>query len=407
MVRSHLWVEALIQLHADHLDDAHAELLNWALKKQLVDISASRDNLAEIRTQSAEANRALPKPMRVLAMADGSGQDEHVHLRGKHRNLGDLAPRRFLEAVSGADPPSLGTGSGRLQLAHGIVAPDNPLFARVAVNRIWSCLFGRGIVATVDNLGVQGERPSHPELLDWLANDFASHGWSQKRLIRELVLSRAYRMSSLPTDAESEQKDPSNVQLHRASVMRLEGEAIRDCLLQISGRLDETMYGESIPAHIDQFTESKFQPKVNGPLDGDGRRSIYLEVRRNYLSPMMLAYDTPTPFTTVGRRNVSNVPAQALIMLNDPLVARLARQFSERVLRGLADTSPQRRIDYMFELALCRPPTVQEREAAVKFINQEADLLGLQPDAEAKDDVQVWSSVAHVLFNHKEFVLRN
>jgi hypothetical protein len=294
-----------------------------------------------------------------------------------------------------------------LELAQRIVDPGNPLLARVAVNRIWHHLFGRGIVPTLDNLGVQGEMPSHPELLDWLAHEFESHDWSQKRLIRELALSRAYRMSSCAVDAESEHNDPANVQLHRAGVMRLEGEVIRDCLLQVSGRLNETMFGESVSAHIDQFIESKFQPKINGPLDGDGRRSIYLEVRRNYLSPMMLAFDTPTPFTTVGRRNVSNVPAQALIMLNDPLVADLARQWAERVLIALADASPQQRIDCMFESALCRRPTGQERRAAEKFIIRQRELLGLPSGSAAKNDVQVWSSFAHVLFNHKEFVLRN
>jgi hypothetical protein len=401
------WSEALAQLHADDLDAAHAELLNWALRRQLLDISATQDKLAELRAQAIDANIALPKPMRVLAMADGSGEDEHVYLRGKHRNLGDLAPRRFLEAVSGIDVPQLGTGSGRLGLAQRIVDPSNPLFARVAVNRIWHHLFGRGIVPTLDNFGVQGESPSHPELLDWLANDFATHGWSQKRLIRKLALSRAYRMSSSPADAESEQRDPANVQLHRAGVMRLEGEVIRDCLLQVSGSLDERMFGESIPAHIDQFTESKFQPKTNGPLDGNGRRSIYLEVRRNYLSPMMLAFDTPTPFTTVGRRNVSNVPGQALIMLNDPLVASLARQWAERLMIALPVAPPEQRINYMFQSVLCRPPTRQEREAAQRFLDQESKLLGLHLTDEMTNNVQAWSSCAHVLFNHKEFVLRN
>jgi hypothetical protein len=400
------WTETLTQWHTETLDAAHAELLNWVLQNNLMNSASAEKELAELRREMADADQSLPEPMKVLAMSDGTGQNEHVYLRGKHQNLGDVVPRRFLQAVSGAQQPAVGTGCGRLELARRIVDRENPLFARTAVNRIWHHLFGRGIVPTVDNLGVQGEPPTHPELLDWLADEFANRGWSQKQLIRELVLSRAYQMSSRPDDAESEQVDPANLFWHRANVRRLEGEAIRDCLLAVSGRLDDTMYGPSVPAHISPFAESNRQPSTSGPLDGDGRRSVYLEVRRNFLPPLLVVFDTPTPFTAVGRRTVSNVPAQALAMLNDPLVAELATHWAKRILKEHPDASPRQRFEQMYLAALCRLPTDAELNAADAFIDRQADLLRIPP-AQRDHDIRIWSDFAHVLFNHKEFVLRN
>ena len=220
------------------------------------------------------------------------------------------------------------------------------------------------------------------------------------------MLSRTYQMSSRPADAAGEQQDPANMLWHRANVRRLEGEAIRDCLLPFRAGWTRRCSVPSVPAHISPFAESKFSPKTSGPMDGDGRRSVYLEVRRNHLPPMLLAFDTPTPFTTVGRRNVSNVPAQALTMLNDPLVASLAQRWAKQVLTNFADRPQRQRIERMYETALCRLPTETELDAAEKFIQRQGELLGVPP-ADRDRDLATWSDLAHVLFNDKEFVLRN
>ncbi len=267
----------------------------------------------------------------AMAMMDGTGEDDHVLVRGSASNPGESEPRHFLTAVTGNQPMAIRSGSGRLELAAQINDPSNPLTSRVIVNRIWHHLFGRGIVPTTDDFGVLGQRPTHPQLLDHLATKFVNDGRSLKRMIRYIVLSRTYQMSSHP-QALAVDADPGNLLWHYRSPKRLEGEVIRDTLLSLSGRLDLTQFGESIPIHLTSFMDGRGRPEKSGPLDGAGRRSIYTAVRRNFLSPFMQAFDTPTPFSTMGRRNVSNVPAQALILMNDPFVVDQARGWANRAV---------------------------------------------------------------------------
>ena len=256
-------------------------------------------------------------------MLEANGIDEFLLVRGNSKTPGEPVPRRLLEALAGAAPlVARSGGSGRLELAQAVLAPGNPLTARVMVNRVWQHLFGQGIVGSVDNFGVLGQAPTHPELFDYLADQFVREGWSIKRLIRTLVLSQTYQMTSHP--AAGDTVDPQDLLLHRMRIRRLEGEPLRDAILAVSGRLDLTQFGPSVPVHVTQYMEGRGRP-ASGPLDGNGRRSIYISVRRNFLSPMMLAFDAPIPFNTVGRRNVSNVPAQALILMNDPLVVQQAQ----------------------------------------------------------------------------------
>jgi hypothetical protein len=332
-------------------------------------------------------------------LLDGNGVDGTVLIRGNHRTPGEASPRRFLEAIAGAEQRSIAVGSGRLELAHQMTNPAHPQVPRVIVNRVWHHLFGRGLVASVDNFGVLGEEPSHPELLDFLAGEFVREGWSIKRLIRQIVLSRTYRMASTPTEP-GETTDPQNRLLHRMNLKRLEGEAIRDSILAISGRLNETMYGPSVPVHLTAFMDGRGKP-ASGSLDGDGRRSIYIKVRRNFLSPMFQAFDFPTPFTTIGRRSVSNVPAQALVMMNSPLVVSEAKRWAQRVLSA-SEKSNDERIDSMYVAAFARQPIDNERRAASAFLDEQAQLYGCNTT-----DVRVWTDLAHVLMNVKEFIYVN
>jgi hypothetical protein len=339
----------------------------------------------------------LPKESAVaLAIMDGSGTDEFQLKRGSARMPMQPVPRRLIEAIAGPAPMDCGTGSGRLQLANQIASPDNPLTARVFVNRVWHHLFGKGIVPSVDNFGVLGQAPSHPELLDTLTVEFVEkQAWSLKKLIRSLVLSAAYQMSSQPVDQLAEERDPENVLLHRMNLRRLQGEAIRDAILAVSGTLNRKEGGPSVPVHLNPFMEGRGRPAV-GPLDGAGRRSVYLAVSRNFLSPMMLAFDTPIPFNTVGRRNVSNVPSQALMLMNDPFVAESAKKWAQH----LPSTPAEERLRDMYLSAFSREPLASEMREALDFTRDQAALLR----SPSSEDPRVWADLAHVLLTTKEFI---
>jgi hypothetical protein len=247
-------------------------------------------------------------------------------------------------------------------------------------------------------------------LLDWLAAELvspssaatrsgaSSEPWSLKRLHRLMVLSAAYRQSSRATPeqaATAATADPSNKLLHRQNVRRLEAEAIRDSILAVSGRLDRTIGGPGVLPHLGDHQTGRGKP-ASGPLDGNGRRSVYLAVRRNFLSPLFTAFDYPTPFTTIGRRTVSNVPAQALVMMNNPFVLQQAELWATRVLAVPGRTADERVAD-MYAAAFGRGPTTDELAAATGFL---ADVAG-----EGKpDDPKAWAALAHVLFNAKEFI---
>jgi hypothetical protein len=338
--------------------------------------------IQQVRTVEA----AIPEPRLALAIADGSGMDEYIHIRGNHKNPGELVPRRFLEVLGGGGMSTAGAGSGRLELARQVVEPRaNPLTPRVLVNRLWKHHFGEGIVKSTDDFGAMGRQPSHPELLDWLATELVGRGWSIKAIQRLIVTSSTYRMSSVPA-GEAERLDPDNALLHRMNVRRLEAEAIRDALLSLSGGPSPALYGPAVPVHLSEFMDGRGRPGQSGPLDGDGRRSIYLGVRRNFLNPMFLAFDAPVPFSCMGRRNTSNVPAQALILLNDPLVIEQARRWAGRV-QATSVRDDRERLGGLFGAAFGRPPSEDETRTCLDFVRRSG-----------------WADLCHVLINMKEFI---
>lgn len=385
--------------HPGVLTAPQGALLNWLFGRELL---RPDDALRSTLQLYQRLEATIPPPTLVPAMTDGSGENARVNIRGNPNELGDVVPRRLLQALDGAaaaDASSHGQecGSGRLQLANAMTDRRNPLLARTLVNRVWHHLFGRGLVATTDNFGVLGGEPTHPQLLDWLAEEFVEGGWSIKATIRALVLSRIYRMASTGV-ALADAIDPDNALLHRMRIRRLQGEVIRDAVLAVSGRLDPRPFGPGVPVHLTRFMEGRGRPDRSGPLDGDGRRSIYLEVRRNFLNPLFVAFDTPPPFATVGCRSESNVPAQALTMLNDPFVHEQAERWAARVLA--ADMPPRERVQTMYRTAFGRRADAAEANAALAFLLEQSDLHG-----RPHDDLRSWSDLAHVLLNTKEFVL--
>ncbi len=392
----------------DHLA-ARTALANFLLTSNLLPVQpkfADEDERAAVasaleRLRGLQA-QILP-PTYALAITDGTPENERILIRGQHTKPGESVPRRFLEVFEARSDSLSETSSGRLELAERFVR-GNPLAARVIVNRLWHHHFGTGLVATVDDFGHMGQPPSHPELLDWLANELIARGWSLKAIHRLMLLSNAYRMSSEIADLEAETADPQNRLLHRMNLKRLEGEVLRDAMLALSGRLDRRLYGESVMPHLTSFMEGRGRPGQSGPLDGDGRRSIYINVRRNFLTPMFLAFDFPTPFTTMGRRSVSNVPAQGLTLMNNEFVLQQSRLWAERLLVETADwngdPAEQRafRVGKLYEQAFARQPTANEQAVAAEFLDQQAHEYG------RPDHPQAWTDLCHVLLNVKEFV---
>lgn len=350
-----------------------------------------------VQTLAAEFHKvesSLPPARRALATADGSAVDEHVFIRGNSGKLGAIVPRRFLEVFHGDRIAAPERGSGRLELARQLTdAAETPIVPRVLVNRLWKHHFVEGIVRSPDDFGVLGQPPTHPELLDFLATAFVKQGWSLKKMHRLMVLSSTYRMASR-ADAKADEADPDNKLLHKMPIRRLEAEALRDALLAVSGRLEVARFGPPVMPYLTPFMVGRGRPSVSGPLDGNGRRSIYLAVRRNFLNPMFLAFDYPTPFSTRGRRSVSNVPAQALTMMNNPLVVQQAERWARRIVDAGA-MPPRERLERMYEEALGRLPSGDEAGAALAFVRAQGD------------DLRAWAELAHVLFNVKEFVFVN
>ena len=328
----------------------------------------------------------LPESRWAMAAHDENARNAKVHLRGDHKNLGAGVPRGVLGLLGDSKPPVGEGASGRLELAQWIANPTNPLTARVMVNRIWKHHFGHGLVRTPDNFGQTGERPSHPELLDWLAASFVESGWSVKKLHKQIVLSSAYRMESRPAPAAA---DPRNDLLSYMPVQRLEGEAIRDAMLAVSGRLEPALYGVSVVPHISRYQDGRGKP-VSGPLDGNGRRSLYIQVRRNFLTPMFLAFDYPLPVSTIGTRGVSTVPSQALMMMNNDLVTELATSWGRTV--AISGVTIEGAIQRMYQDAFGRAPEDWESREAVAFIGKQlTPVTGL-------------TEFAQVLFNSAEFI---
>lgn len=416
--------QALERWSAEKATDEDARLLDALLRAGLLanEHPAGCDVdrlLAEYRAHEAR----FPPPLRVIGTADEVGFDEAFFPRGNYRRADGSVPRRFLEVLGGrplvvvestvtsaASPASLVAleprwnatrSSGREALAEELLAPTNPLVTRVIVNRLWQHLTGRAIVGSVDNFGALGELPSHPELLDHLATSLRRDDWSVKTMLRRVATSRTYRQSA-NASAAARETDPANRWLSHAHVRRLEAESIRDALLAASGRLDLRMGGLGVPLPL-RAAYKDFENPVSGPLDGNGRRSIYLEARRNYPQPLLAAFDQPKPVLSVGERPATNVPAQSLALLNDPFLHQQAEALAKRLAAGDgASDSAAERVRRLYRGTLGREPSAADTTRALQFLETQRSLDGAGDAAAAES--QAWSDLAHALFNLKEFL---
>lgn len=393
--------KAVVAWKKDRVTDAEVFWINWLLKTELLPNSTVGDRrVGELLKQYRELESAIPAPRVIAGLADqGNGKGFPVLKGGDPLQPMAVVPARYIEVIADSSQPFASRGSGRRELAELLASSSNPLTARVMVNRIWHHLFGRGIVATPDDFGGMGEKPTHPKLLDFMASGFAKDGWSIKRLIRQIVLSRTFRQSSLPNE-QGINIDPENQLLHHFSARRLNAESVRDTILFVSGRLDRTQFGQSIHPH--RKTEIDYRKLWSGPLDGNGRRSIYTKVTRMEGPQFLELFDFPNPTATRGRRDRSNVPAQALALLNDPFVVDQARFWAEQLVAEDHD-SIDARVLSMFDRALGRPPTREEQRRFITLIQRLAEETSASTTV-ILGDKNVWQDAAHAVFNLKELV---
>jgi hypothetical protein len=323
----------------------------------------------------------------AMGVREGKAIDCSVCVRGEAKNFGEKVQRGYLAVLTNSLTPKFNRNqSGRLELARAMTATDNPLTARVAVNRIWQHLFGQGIVRSPDNFGSLGDRPTHPELLDYLAVRFMENGWSTKQMIKEIVLSRAYQLASAYHEGNFK-ADPESMYWWRMPVRRLEAEAIRDSLLAVSGKLDP----QPLQGTLLKLTNAK---RVgNNPVVSSNHRSVYLPIPRGAaLSEILALFDIASPNLVVAQREVTTVPAQALFMMNSPFVIEQAKSFAERV-QAVKEMDDKGRVNLAYRIALGRDATENEKQRALLYLREAA------PASSA----QAWAGLCQTLFASAEF----
>ena len=349
----------------------------------------TRNELGKLRAALKQLEDNPPPLVSAMGVTDGNATELPVFVRGDHNTPASFKqPRRFPQVLSDGKP--LGNeNSGRLALAQWIADKKNPLTARVMVNRVWRWHFGRGLVATTDNFGLLGERPSHPGLLDWLAAWFMDNGWSVKKLNTLILTSATYQMSSTASPAALQQ-DANNVLLSRAPLRRLEAEPLRDSLLELGGLLDKQVGGfvwtfENYKLVFNHTSEDATTYESN-------RRALYLPVIRNHVYALFELFDFPDPGTVNGNRADSTIAPQALYLMNSPLVLRATESMAEALLKE-ADLTNAQRVQRLYAQVFNRPPKVKETQRAVVFINNFA-----------QDRLASWQALSQALVSSNEFL---
>ena len=336
-----------------------------------------KDHLTELRADLAALRKDLPPPYPALqTIADKAKPEaQHVWIRGNPDNPGDLAPPHFLAILSPGEPERFDASKERLELAEAIASPGNPLTARVIVNRVWAHHFGFGIVRTPSNFGSQGDRPSHPELLDYLAARFLREGWSLKKLHREMMLTAAYELAD-DNSARNYAEDPDNRLLWRYNRRRLDAESLRDSVLYVSGKLDLKEGGPAF--RLDQAGKDAL------------RRTVYACVSRRQLDPMLALFDFPNPNNTSEQRMQTTVPLQKLFFMNSPFVIEQSAALAARAAAHAS--TDEERITATYRFVLQRAPTPEERKLGLAFLHG-------KPDA--------WPEYTQVLLSSNEFTYLN
>ncbi|QDU49198.1 DUF1553 domain-containing protein [Gimesia panareensis] len=382
----------------------HEGAENAARSQQVAQLKQSVKQL-EAEIKKLKANAPPPAPMALAVGEQPDPADYRIARRGNIYQLGDKVDRGFLTIATLKEQPEVSPKqSGRLELAEWLSRSQNPLTSRVMANRIWKHLFGNGLVRSVDNFGHLGEQPTHPELLDYLAQRFVSEGWSMKTLIREIMVSSAYRMSS-DFSAAQYQKDPGNHLVWRMNRRRLSAESIRDSVLTISGKLDLEMGGSVVSEYPEQAINPNSNKKV-GANPSEFRRSVYLPIVRGSVPSALTVFDFPAPEMLVGNRSVTTVPAQALFMMNSPFVISQAEVTAERILKD-EKQSDRERVSQLYLTCLGREANDKEQAEALQYIDTLFGLHLKENDDKTRARQKAWASYCQILFASTEFRFLN
>jgi len=374
-------------------------IVNWLLKEGLLPNEGGVGSRLEKLVADYRIAEAAILDVRAVVSMDERETERmsyRLNIRGNADMVGEPVAPAFLSMFAGNNSVDRSSGSGRMELARSLIQEEHPMTSRVYVNRVWQWVFGTGIVDTPNDFGRLGGKPSNPELLDWLARTFTDDGWSTKRLLRRLLLSQTFRQSG-EVDPTAAERDPGNRLLHHYPTRRLGAESIRDTLLAVAGQLDPQLYGK--PIEVPRALVDSQKRLYSGTLEGNGRRSVYLKISMADPPKFLTAFNQPDPGMSAGSRDVTNVPAQALTLLNDPFVNTTARQWA-RLLISKKAADPKERIRTMFVKGYARLPSERESarwsEALLSFApNRSGDIL---------NDEDAWTSLAHALFNTKEFI---
>jgi hypothetical protein len=382
--------------------DADAETKREAAKERKTTLGKTRKRIKELQTEIKELKAANPEPpIRAMGIREGKVESSPVYVRGEVSTPKGKAPRGLLTILDDElQQPHLETEqSGRLELANWIASAENPLTTRVVVNRVWQHLFGRGIVRTVDNFGATGETPTHPELLDFVATRFTEQGWSVKKLIRELALSRTYQLTG-EYNADNYHHDPGNFLFWRHSSRRVDAEALRDAMLLASGRLDLTPAEGSPVSKLDG--EYGRGTSIAQTASDSTHRSVYLPIIRNAVPEVLKLFDFAEPSILVGERPVTTVPTQALYFMNSEFVTEQSDALSKSLLAN-QDLDNEGRVDLAYRTILSRSAAGSEVTRAANFIQQTTEQL-TQLDGKADEAKQhAWSGFCQALFGSAEF----
>lgn len=358
-----------------------------------------RESLKKLREEVAALDAVVPKLPEAMAVSDAKPENLRVHIRGSHLTLGEEVPRQFPRILSGeTQTPLAGEKSGRLDLAQWMTRVENPLTSRVLVNRLWQWHFGEGIVRSSDNFGLLGEKPTHPELLVYLARRFADDGWSIKRMHRWLMLSAAYQMGG--KSGSDQTADPENRLLSHFPRRRLEAEEVRDSLLAVADSLDFRMGGSQLGIDNRKYVTST--ANVDPVVYTGNRRSVYLPVIRSALYDVFQAFDFADPSVAIGKRDSTTVAPQALFMMNSQIASRQSRFLSELLSQSSRDDAA--RIRLLYERAYSRPPSETEISRSLAFLNRfTAASTATGNSAEAARS-QAWQALCRAVLAANEFV---